>query len=103
MKPEEIRRELEGKVVGLELARDDERSILIRVSDQGPGLPPERLADTFARFGAHDSQAGPSAGLGLAFVKKVVDQHDGNIEVASEEGVGSSFTIVLPCLRGGAC
>jgi len=92
-----------GKAVQLCLARDDERSITIRVTDQGPGLPAERRSNTFARFGAHDSQAGPSAGLGLAFVKKVVDQHDGNIEVASEEGVGSSFTIVLPCLRGGAC
>lgn len=108
----------EDSEVALSLSRDDTRAIRIDVSDQGPGLPPERQSDTFARFGAHNSQAGPSAGLGLAFVKKVVDQHGGDIEVTSQSGTGQSgtgqtgagqtgtgtrFTLVIPCPRDSEC
>ncbi len=67
----------------------------IIVSDEGAGLPEARIKDPFARFGAHATDAGPSAGLGLALVKKVVDAHDGTIEVASRPGQGTRFTISL--------
>lgn len=93
----------EDRTVALSLSRDDSRAIRIEVSDHGPGLPPERQSDTFARFGAHNSQAGPSAGLGLAFVKKVVDQHGGKIEVSSKTGAGTRFALIIPCPRDGGC
>jgi CHASE2 domain-containing sensor protein/signal transduction histidine kinase len=73
---------------------------VLSVADRGPGLPKARLADPFARFGAHGSatgaDAGPSAGLGLALVKKVVDAHHGTIDVQSAAGEGTTFTISIP-------
>lgn len=86
----------EGETVTLSLASREDGWVLLKVADRGPGLPPARLADPFARFGARDGRAGPSAGLGLAFVKRVVDAHGGLIEVASSQDRGSCFTIALP-------
>ncbi len=68
----------------------------LAVTDEGPGLPPERLADPFARFGAHETKAGPSAGLGLTFVQRTVQKHGGTIKVHSGNGHGTSFVIDLP-------
>ncbi len=68
----------------------------LSVADAGPGLPPERLASPFARFGAHERRAGPSVGLGLTFVKRVVDKHGGTITVESRKGEGTRFAITLP-------
>lgn len=73
----------------------DDGSHRIIVADQGEGLPEARIKDPFARFGAHATHAGPSAGLGLALVKKVVDAHKGTIDVASERGKGTRFTVSL--------
>lgn len=67
----------------------------IIVSDEGGGLPEARVQDPFARFGSHATDAGPSAGLGLALVKKVVDAHEGSIEVTSHPGKGTRFAISL--------
>lgn len=85
-----------GDCVTIELQSPDEDSVRIMVADTGPGLPEERLADPFARFGAHATQAGPSVGLGLALVKKVVEVHRGTVTVDSAPGKGTRFTIVLP-------
>ena len=52
---------------------------------------------------ANDSQAGPSAGLGLAFVKKVIDQHEGEISATSNASGGTKFVMVIPCPRDGGC
>ena len=68
----------------------------IIVSDTGPGLPKSRQRDPFMRFGARSTSEGPSVGLGLAFVKSVVDAHKGRIEVSSEPGKGTTFDIWLP-------
>ena len=90
----------DSSAVDLTLSRADSGSIDIEVCDHGPGLPKERMRDTFARFGAHDRHAGPSAGLGLAFVKKVVDQHGGSIEVESSSDKGTRFILCIPCPKG---
>ncbi|WP_379553607.1 CHASE2 domain-containing protein [Qipengyuania sp. DGS5-3] len=86
-----------GKTVSLALRRSADDFIQVEVGDEGPGLPDERMKDTFARFGAHDTRAGPSAGLGLAFVKKVVDEHGGEIEVFSTASDGTRFVMTIPC------
>ena len=83
-------------VVTLSIQDLDAENVLISVSDEGPGLPVERLADPFARFGAHETKAGPSAGLGLTFVQRTVQKHNGIIEVISHSTTGTKFSIELP-------
>ena len=86
----------ENTAITVGLSCDGEKTHKIIVSDQGVGLPEARVRDPFARFGAHATHAGPSAGLGLALVKKVVDAHNGTIEVTSAQGKGTTFAITLP-------
>ncbi|KWV90934.1 CHASE2 domain-containing protein [Erythrobacter sp. YT30] len=90
-----------GEAISISLDRLDNNSIRIAVADNGPGLPAERVKDTFARFGARDTQAGPSAGLGLAYVKKVIDEHGAVIEVETRSDIGTRFQITLPCGKAG--
>jgi signal transduction histidine kinase/CHASE2 domain-containing sensor protein len=85
----------EGEVmVKLALIAPDRVQII--VADNGPGLPAERRHDPFTRFGSRSSAHGPSAGLGLAFVKRVVDAHDGQIDVQPNPDGGTMFDIRLP-------
>ena len=74
-----------------------EHQITFAISDQGIGIPAEdrdRLFDVFHRGRNVGNVAG--TGLGLAIAKKAVDLHAGHIEVASADGSGTTFTIVLP-------
>jgi signal transduction histidine kinase len=66
---------------------------VIEVSDNGVGIPKDRLHTIFRPF---FSMKDHGHGLGLAMVKRAVNLHQGTIEVISEEGVGSTFTISLP-------
>jgi signal transduction histidine kinase len=71
---------------------------LVNVNDTGYGIPTEDLPHIFERFRRvrqHQDKA-VGTGLGLAIVKSLVEAHDGQIVVTSEEGVGSTFTIKLP-------
>lgn len=85
-----------GETISVGLSREVDDSLLIYVADNGPGLPIERVKDTFARFGARDTEAGPSAGLGLAYVKKVIDEHGAKIDVDTRSEAGTRFQIRLP-------
>ncbi|MDA8210551.1 MAG: ATP-binding protein [Clostridia bacterium] len=72
---------------------------LLAVKDTGPGIPPEDLENIWERFYKTDksrSRHGAGAGLGLAIVKKIVEVHQGRVEVASELGKGAVFTVYLP-------
>lgn len=86
----------EGSRVTLGLEDAARSACIISVADSGPGLSPERREDPFARFGARDTSAGPSSGLGLAYVKQVVDLHEGSITVESAQAQGTKFVISLP-------
>ncbi len=80
-------------------ASKDEASILISVSDNGPGIEPEHLDRIFERFYVADkarSRKLGGTGLGLAIVKHVAQAHGGEVTVESKPGVGSTFTIYLP-------
>jgi len=65
----------------------------IEVRDSGKGIAPENVAQVFTPFFTTKEQG---TGLGLAIVKKLIDLHDGAIEVESELGVGTCFRILLP-------
>lgn len=72
---------------------------LISVSDTGLGIPPEYLDSVFMPFErVHTEQhlAVAGTGLGLSTVKTLVERHQGEIEVESELGVGSTFRVILP-------
>lgn len=78
-------------------AEETDQEILVRVEDQGRGIPPEELPfifDMFYRGGGHDATQGH--GLGLAGVEAIVKGHGGRVLVASEVGKGSVFTVALP-------
>lgn len=75
-----------------------ERDVCIAVSDGGPGIEPgfeERLFAPFERLGAERSDI-EGTGLGLALSQRLVIEMGGRIEVQSEPGVGSTFTLRLP-------
>ncbi|MEO8749113.1 MAG: ATP-binding protein, partial [Allobranchiibius sp.] len=77
---------------------DTRYETVIRVTDNGPGIPPELLPHIFERFIRGDSartRTEGSTGLGLAIVSAVVSAHGGRLEVASQPGE-TSFTIYLP-------
>ena len=70
----------------------------IWVSDTGEGIAPKDLEHIFERF-ARASQSrrrSEGAGLGLAIVRSIVHAHGGYVELVSQLGTGSTFTIVLP-------
>ncbi len=67
----------------------------LTVSDDGPGLPEDRLADPFRRYGPHGEGG---TGLGLAFVSEAVTRHGGTIACESAPEKGTRFTICLPAL-----
>lgn len=76
-----------------------EHDISIGVSDQGMGIAPDKLDRVFEKFERVDNrdtrQAG-GTGIGLFLVKHLVERHAGTIDVASELGKGSTFTVHLP-------
>lgn len=88
----------EGKGVVLRASRA-EGGILIEVFDEGIGMDSGQLAELFD-LGATRTRSGTAnergSGLGLVLCKSIVDQHGGRIEVASEVGKGTVFSVLLP-------
>ncbi|MGE5358860.1 MAG: two-component system sensor histidine kinase NtrB [Bacteroidales bacterium] len=68
-------------------------TIVVEVSDNGPGVPPEAVDRIFNPFFTTKPQG---SGLGLAIVRKIVDAHDGRIDVTSTAGHGTTFRVTLP-------
>lgn len=81
-------------VLQLDRQADD---IILRVIDNGIGIPSETLPNIFEPFyRAPDVKDINGTGLGLSIVKDCVTRHGGTIEIASEVGVGTTFTVCLP-------
>ncbi|WP_051844849.1 ATP-binding protein [Streptomyces globisporus] len=98
-----VRHTAPGGGVRLELEERDEK-VRIAVRDTGSGIPAADLPHLFDRFWRADAARGRTtggSGLGLSIARQIVADHHGAVEVASEVGVGSVFTVVLPAPRGG--
>ncbi len=74
---------------------DDETEIEIQVRDDGAGIAPEILPHIFEPF-LTTKETGHGVGLGLAISRGIVERHNGQIEVKSELGRGTTFVITLP-------
>jgi two-component system NtrC family sensor kinase len=82
-------------------ANSEDSQIILRVLDDGPGIPPSDqpyLFDKFYRASNIPADV-PGTGLGLSIVKSIVDHHNGRIWVDSQIGEGTVFTVVLPALQ----
>ena len=81
-----------GKVT-ISTSRTNDGFVLLSVEDAGPGIPQDVLEKIFAPFFTTKARG---TGLGLAVVKKVIDRHQGKVEVESVVGKGTTFKIFLP-------
>lgn len=86
--------------VGLSLLSPDsgegQAYVLLRVTDEGPGIARQHLPRLSERFYRVEGQRSGGTGLGLAIVKHVVNRHRGGLTVESAEGEGSTFSVYLP-------
>jgi signal transduction histidine kinase len=84
----------------VELALEgSEHEVCITVRDSGVGISPEQLPHIFEKFFQASNQAYAAAkgtGLGLAIAREIVEAHGGTIRVDSTQGMGTTFSIVLP-------
>ena len=71
-------------------------SAIVKVSDTGSGIPPENLPNIFRPF---YTTKGSGTGLGLSLSRRIVEQHQGTIEVTSTVAKGTQFTVTLPIRR----
>ena len=84
--------------IDLRLQKKDNYA-LIQVIDRGVGIDPkekERIFEKFYRVSSEENKRLPGTGLGLTLVSHIVKAHGGRIEVKSEPGKGSAFSIYLP-------
>ena len=87
--------------ISVSLVQKDANAV-VAIADTGIGIPPEHLPHIFERFYRVDkarARADGGVGLGLAIAKIIAESHKGKIEVESELGKGTTFTISLP-LKG---
>jgi two-component system sensor histidine kinase SenX3 len=88
-----------GEAAPAQVAPVRRRTVRVSVSDKGVGIPAKDLNRIFERFYRVDPgrarQTG-GTGLGLSIARHVAQNHGGHVEVASREGEGSTFTLVIP-------
>lgn len=75
-----------------------ENQVVLRITDSGPGIPPDEQARVFEKFFRASNRPNEveGSGLGLAIVKSIVESHQGRVWVESKVGTGSTFIVLLP-------
>jgi len=73
------------------------RQVVVSVSDNGFGIPADQLDVIFTPFWSAKGQKG--TGLGLAVTRKIIEEHQGTVSVASSLGEGTTFTVTLPAVQ----
>lgn len=87
-----------GKRIGLEVHTEG-KAVCISIWDEGRGIPDDwksRIFEPFEQVNPFDAELESGSGLGLAIVNRIVALHQGEIELQSEVGKGTKFTITIP-------
>jgi two-component system sensor histidine kinase SenX3 len=81
-------------------AREEEGSLVMSVTDKGPGIPEHEQARIFEKFyrGDANRQSTPGTGMGLTIAREIVKAHGGRIWLHSRPGQGSTFSFSLPLI-----
>ena len=77
-------------------ARAEGRCVALEVADNGRGMSEEEAHHAFDRFYRAAQGDGPGTGLGLSIVQSLVELHDGRVDLQTELGRGSRFTVLIP-------
>ena len=88
-----------GGTIQVSVEKAAEKTLQLRVTDTGRGIPPAKLPMIFDRFyqvDQSDTREGEGTGIGLSLTKALVELMEGEIQVESELGKGSVFTVLLP-------
>lgn len=94
----------EGKSVDVRIFRQESKgchNVCIQVKDSGIGIPNDKKELIFERFGQADrfpNRCAEGSGIGLYLVKVLVSIMDGEINVESKVGIGSTFSLILPAI-----
>jgi two-component system NtrC family sensor kinase len=81
--------------IQISVAPEDPNFLAVKINDNGSGIPEHILSNIFDPFFTTKTQ-GKGTGLGLSVSQGIIARHGGQIRVSSKEGVGTTFTIILP-------
>ena len=84
-----------GKSIKVNITKDDKQAI-IEIIDEGIGISQDKLSKLFTRFVSFNNKRNnPSTGIGLSLVKEIIEKHNASLNVKSEPGKGSTFSVYL--------
>lgn len=78
------------------IIKPDADSVILMVADSGPGIPEEDRQKVFERFYRRDQRVASGSGLGLSIVMRIVELHQGKIEIGESDKGGALFSITFP-------
>ena len=84
-----------GGRIQISVAHEDPNFVAAKITDNGPGIPEHILPNIFDPFFTTKTK-GKGTGLGLSVSQGIIARHGGQIRVSSKEGIGTTFTIILP-------